>query len=107
MLDQYTCNVVAKVKGLEWGGSSYTASNWMYTQTRTHTHTHTGKRASGSTFNLSADLGKVSHPFEDFRVRCLVSMRGLQREQEVVSSEISGLILRRQTYRKVSNIISC
>lgn len=55
------------------------------TPTHTHTHTHkcsfTGKRASGSTFNLPADLGEVGHPFEDFGVGRLVSVRGLQTQE--------------------------
>lgn len=62
----------------------------------THTHkcTFTGKRASG-TFNLPADLGEVGHPFEDFRVSCLVSMRGLQREEERKGRERVSVSLKR------------
>lgn len=49
-----------------------------------HTHTHkcTGKTSRCRTFNLPADLCEVGHPFEDFGVSGLVSMRRLQREEE-------------------------
>lgn len=54
-----------------------------YTDTPTSkTQMHKAKRASGFTFNLPADLSEVSHPLEDFWVSCLVSMRGLQKEEE-------------------------
>lgn len=39
----------------------------------------TAKRSC--TFNLPADLGQVSHPFEDLGVSCLICMRRLQREE--------------------------
>lgn len=44
----------------------------------TNTHVHIHRTKSRCTFNLLADLGEVGHPFEDFGVSCLVSMRGLQ-----------------------------
>lgn len=90
VLDQHTCNVVTKVKGSEWGRSSCPAWNRMahrHSNPDTHTHSHkcsfTGKRASGSTFNLPADLGEVGHPFEDFGVGRLVSVRGLQTQENI------------------------
>lgn len=50
-------------------------------QTLTPSSTHecmpTAKRSC--TFNLPADLGQVSHPFEDLGVSCLICMRRLQR----------------------------
>lgn len=55
---------------------SSTGTGWR-TDTLTLTYSHL--KASGCTFNLPADLGEVSHPLEDFRVRRLVTMRGLHR----------------------------
>lgn len=50
---------------------------------------HRKGKQSGPTFDLPADLGQVGHPFEDFGVSCLVSVRGLPREitAEVISHE--------------------
>lgn len=88
VLDQHTCDVVTKVKGSEWGGGGSSCPAWNRmahrhsnpdTHTLTHKCTFAGKGASGRTFNLPADLSEVGHPFEDFGVSCLVSMRGLQR----------------------------
>lgn len=59
-------------------GTGWHTDTLTLTHTRTH-NTHIHSKVSGCTFNLPADLGEVSHPLEDFGVRCLVSMRGLQR----------------------------
>lgn len=72
-----------KVKGWKWGQNVQHRTGW-HTDTLTPSSTHecmpTAK--SSCTFNLPADLGQVSHPFEDLGVSCLVCMRRLQREEE-------------------------
>lgn len=44
---------------------------------RVHVASTSGQGGTALTFDLSADLGEVRHPLEDFGVRCLVSVRGL------------------------------
>jgi len=69
--------------GTGWHTDTLTPTHThKYTHTHTHKCTFTGKRAGCSTFNLPADLCEVGHPFEDFGVRCLVSVRGLRGEEE-------------------------
>lgn len=59
-----------------------------------HTCTFRGDSTDTLTFNLSADLGEVRHPFEDFGVSCLFRMRGLQRHGKRGSGEkLKKLIL--------------